>query len=245
MSINLYLDNKLKELDGFKSAPYSKAPGNEMSYNGMHVFNDNGRLYIMCGENSLIPDELKDLVEEVTWHDSIPQMGYREAGVYRHETAECELVPSDSGGAKREKLVYGLKLKAKNLEDIKILLHKVKTGTIRPEESYEGKQTGMSREQLEQELKRVTSERDNLSSMILEAGRQAGELTHERNRLAADLQSYKDALTEENRLADQMRAQILAVKALCNELCLSLQPFCTKTRIIEKFRAIFKNPKTY
>lgn len=152
MSVNVYLNNEVRKLAGFSSRRYKDNPGDDMTFNGVHVFGDKARLYLMWSEDSPIPDELKDLVEEVSCYESIPQMAHRESGIYRHETAECELTPEDYGNAKREKPVYKLKVVAKNMEDIRVILHKVKTGAIRPEESYEGHQQGKSRKQLETEL---------------------------------------------------------------------------------------------
>lgn len=152
MSINLYLNNKVRELARFKSTPYPDGSGDKMTINGINLFGDKGRLYLMCSEDFVIPDELKDLVDDVSCYETIPQMAPRESGVYRYESAECELTPEDYGNAKREKPVYKLKIKAKKLEDIQALVHKVKTGTIRPDESYEGPQGGMSRAELEREL---------------------------------------------------------------------------------------------
>jgi hypothetical protein len=152
MSTNLYLNNEVKKSNGFKSTPYPDHSGDNMTINGMNVFGAKGRLYLMWNEDDPIPEELKDLVEEISCRKTIPQMGRREAGIYRHGTAECELTPDDYGNGKREKPVYTLKITAKNMEDIKEVLHKVKIGTIRPDESYEGPQGGRSRRQLESEL---------------------------------------------------------------------------------------------
>lgn len=152
MSANLYLNNKVRDLNGFKSQPYPDNSGDKMTLNGMHVFHEKGRLYLMWGEDAVIPEELKDLVEDISCYETIPRMGHRESGVYRLESAECELTPVDYGNAKREKPMYMLKVTAKSLEDIKAILHLVKTGAIRPDESYEEPQGGKTRRQLEDEL---------------------------------------------------------------------------------------------
>lgn len=153
MSTNLYLNNKVKTLNGFKSTPNKDHSGNDMTINGMYLFGSGkGRLYLMWNEDDTIPEELKDLVEEVSCRETIPQMSRREAGVYRHESAECELTPEDHGNGKYGKPVYMLKVVAKNIQDAKEILHKIKTGAIRPDESYEGPQGGKNRRQLENEL---------------------------------------------------------------------------------------------
>lgn len=152
MSVNLYLNNKVRELEGFKSERYKDNSGDKITLNGAHVSNDKGRLYLAWSEDAPVPSELTDLVEEISCYETIPQMGRRESGIYRHESAECELTPEDYGNAKRDKPMYRLKITATKIEDIKVIIHKVKTGTIRPEESYEGHQQGKSRSELERAL---------------------------------------------------------------------------------------------
>jgi hypothetical protein len=186
MSVNVYFNNKIREFGGFKSKPYKDNSGDEMTLNGMHVFGDKGRLYLMWSEDAVIPDELKDLVEEISCYESIPQMAHRESGIYRHETAECELTPEDYGNAKREKPVYKLKITAKNLGDIQAIMHKVKTGAIRPEESYEGHQQGKHRQQLEAEL----TESQHYQHIYCEANKRLNaEMTELRAELKQEMQS--------------------------------------------------------
>jgi len=102
----------------------------------------------MFSWNTTLPDELKDVMDEISCYETIPQMGRRESGIYRHNSAQCELTPADDGNAKREKPVYRLKITAKNLEDVQAIIRQIKIGSIRPDESYEGQQSGMSRAEL-------------------------------------------------------------------------------------------------
>ncbi|MES2213625.1 MAG: hypothetical protein V4473_02190 [Patescibacteria group bacterium] len=171
MSVNLYLNNKVRELEGFKSERYSDNSGDKITFNGVQVFGEKGRLYLMWSEDSPVPDELKDLVEEISCYETIPQMGRRESGIYRHESAKCELTPEDYGNAKREKPMYKLKIIATKLEDIKAILHKVKTGAIRPEESYEGPQSGKSRRELENDSVHLEQTLELLRSATAEQAR--------------------------------------------------------------------------
>lgn len=150
MTVDVYLKEEVRELPGFKIGH-----DNVVTLNGMRVFGfgeENNRLHIMWNKKALIPDELADFVKEVSCYDTIPRMGYRESGIYRHESAQCELIPIDNGSFNREKLAYGLGVTAKNMEDLKAILHLVKTGRIRPKESYDCPQDGKTREQLESEL---------------------------------------------------------------------------------------------
>ncbi|MDO8559209.1 MAG: hypothetical protein Q7R84_02650 [bacterium] len=162
MSVNLYLNDNVRKSELFKSEPYRNGTGDQMTFDGMSIFGEKGRLHIIWGNDDPIPEILKNLVEEVSCHEVIPQMGHRESGIYRHETAECELTPEDYGNAKREKPMYRLKITAKNLEDIQAIMHKIKTGTISPDESYEGNQHGKTRQQLENELLSTRQELERL-----------------------------------------------------------------------------------
>jgi len=170
MSVNVYLDKGVRELAGFKSQPLGGNAGDKLTFNGEYVFSDKSRLYLMWSEFAVIPDELKDLVEEISCYEVIPQMGARESGIYRHESAECELMPEDYGNAKREKPMYRLKIRAKKMEDIRALLHMVKTGTIRPVESYEEPQGGKTRRQLESELTQTQQQLSEARETIKEIG---------------------------------------------------------------------------
>lgn len=151
MSVNLYLNNKICELKGFKTQPNRDNSGQRITFNDIDVFeHQKGRPYIMWNEDAVIPDELKGLVEEISWHEVIPRMSDRESGIYRYGTAECELMPADHGNSHGSKPLYKLEIKGKRLEDMRELVHMVKIGTIHPEESYEGSQRGLSRKELEE-----------------------------------------------------------------------------------------------
>ena len=152
MSIYVYLSSEARMHKNFTSQPYPDKSGDRMAICGIQVFDKDGRLYMMMGDYPTIPDEIKDLVQEISCHETIPQMGSRESGIYRYGSAECELIPGDNGNAKTSKPVYFLKVTAKSVDDIRTILHKVKTGTIRPAESYDGLQGGKSYVQLESEL---------------------------------------------------------------------------------------------
>jgi len=106
MSTNVYLKNEVRDLPGFKTERYSDNSGDKVQLDGMSLSSDKGRIYLIIGDiDSSIPEKLKDLIDEITHYEWIPRMGHREAGVYRLESAECDLVPKDPGG-KRENPQY-------------------------------------------------------------------------------------------------------------------------------------------
>jgi hypothetical protein len=255
MSVNLYLNNKVRELGGFKTKPYKDNSGDEMSFNGVHVFGEKGRLYLMWSEDAPVPDELKDLVEEISCYETIPQMGCRESGIYRHESAKCELTPEDYGNAKREKPMYKLKITATKIEDIQVIMHKVKTGTIRPEESYEGCQQGKSRLELEVEIAQLKAacdrfayERDMGNVIIndLKAG-----VEHLVQANAEFRKSSNQALEAATRRFEQLERdqktdheRIVAGYHLSNVLENERWPFCSKKSVAERIvLALNEGPK--
>ena len=148
------------------------------------------------------------------------------------KTAECELTPEDYGNAKREKPVYKLKIVAKNMEDIRVILHKIKTGVIRPEESYEGQQQGKSCKQLETELTSTQQQlgealEDNEGLTIaLESERRATKYTEilrqsvvsEMECLNADLEQVRRELATAQETAELLGQYLSATQKQLGEL---------------------------
>lgn len=235
MSINVYFKDEVKNYLGFKISPATQERAERTSVNDISLFDKDGRLYAMWGDDSPMPDDLCDFVEEITQYEWIPRMGYREAGIYRYESADCELIPKDPGG-KRENPMYWLKMRGTKLEDIQALLYRIKVGTIRPDESYEGHQQGKSRNELEQELR-------NLREHVTE-------LENEKTILESENSQARFALQKAQELVDQKTAEI---DSLHEQLKLSQDTFseseqrfhdaCEKnTRLRQLARLIKKKP---
>lgn len=194
MSVNVYFSEAIRQLPNFKSTPYGDGSGVSMKVGGVSLFGDRGRLYAMWNEDTPIPEELKGVVEEVSFHEAIPQMAHRESGIYRHESAKCELTPGDHGNSKREKPVYLLKATAKNFQDIQQLVHLIKTGKVRPDESYEGHQQGKHRQYLEAEL----AESQHYQAIYSQAN----------NRLNAEMTELRAELQQEMQTNTSLREQL-------------------------------------
>ncbi len=110
----------------------------------------NGRWMCYLGLNTKeVPPELAELVEEISFMTDIPASPHRERGVYRHESARAQVTASSG------KIGSKVHITGKNLADVRELHHKILAGSVRPEESYEGEQNGMSRRKLEVELARL------------------------------------------------------------------------------------------
>lgn len=160
MSVNLYFDNKVRELPGFKSQPYSDGSGYKCTLNGTSLYSERGQLYMAVDDDCQVPEELKGLIEYVTLRGTFPRFSDRESGVYGLGSAEAELEFDRSG------VSFKIRMRAKNLDDIRVLLRKIKAGTIRPEESFEKPQVGKTRQQLEVDLATAEAEAQRLRDQV-------------------------------------------------------------------------------
>lgn len=91
-----------------------------------------------------IPEEVKPFVSFFTCCVFIPPTPHRELGKYSHGSAWGYV---DTGHDDFSKIK--IFIKSENPEDLLELLRKIRTGTIRPDESCEGSQIGISQETLE------------------------------------------------------------------------------------------------
>ncbi|TSC59749.1 MAG: hypothetical protein LiPW15_769 [Parcubacteria group bacterium LiPW_15] len=154
MSVRAYFNEaKIKKLPSFTSKRYPDNSGDDMRVMNQQLLREGDRLYMMLGDHETIPGGLEDACEEVTLHEFFPMLAKRETGIYRHKSAEAELDEQHMGGKNR--IDYAFSASAKNIGDAKELLRLVRAGGIRPSESYETPQGGMSRKDLEAEVERL------------------------------------------------------------------------------------------
>lgn len=222
-SINVYLKGEeVRALEGFTITPASggkplqkwdeyKLPGIKLSY-------DKGRWYVVLHEpTEQVPAAIFNIVEEISFYDLMPADFKREAGIYRHESAEAEVTSEMIGGGRG---MIRIRIKAKKMEDLLQLFRKIKIGSIRPEESYEGQQNGMSRAELERKLQQTENE---LEAVRAEWTRSAEAFVQMRNELAKKVGQLAQL---DNFVAKLSRGW----------------PFCTKKSIRDRIFAIL-NPK--
>lgn len=208
MSLNMYFKKEIRQAEGFKSEPYPDGSGDKMSIMGMNLFNAGDLLYSIQGENGTVPTELEKYVVNISMYARISaKLATRETGIYRHEGAEAE-VELDLGNKNPE---YQIKINGKEMKRIHELLRMIKSGSIRPEESYEAPQSGKSRQQLEQMVKQLEATIKNL-------------------RMASEIQEKLF-----NQLHEQLSWKILR---LANSLENEPWPFCTKRGVGHQFKAI-------
>src|SRR5680860_512578 len=157
MSVHVYVDNRISLQEGLKCVPLDGDLSSlKRTFEGTNLFKDGDRLYFRLSDSLIIPIPalLKEFVEEISCHESILRMAPRESGIYRHKTAECELTPILYDG----KHYYHLEIIAKTLEDIKEIIHLIKIGGIRPDESFENGQGGQTYQQLEKDYRQTLEE---------------------------------------------------------------------------------------
>lgn len=148
MSINVYLKgDEVTKLKDFKTKQMQNRDRQWEEYGlpGVSIWREKGRWYITLNEpTEPIPAAVAGIVEEISFRVWIPGSPSREAGIYRHESAEAEVGTDKSSGD----LKYEIRIRAKNMADLLELYRKIRIGSIRPAQSYEGEQGGSSRAEL-------------------------------------------------------------------------------------------------
>ena len=164
MSVNVYLvGEKVREMSEFKIVGGKKKDGGswkQFTLSGINLSYDKGRFYICLDQpTEKISSLLADIVDEVSFWEWFPSDPAREVGIYNHKSAEAE-VESPRENSVRVRII------AKKMEDLLELYRKIRIGSIRPTKSYEGEQDGMSKVQLEKELKRLQGEKTELEEKL-------------------------------------------------------------------------------
>ncbi len=140
MSMHVYVTS----LEAFKALP---------GFRDCKLYSDNGRWYAILSDwAEAVPTLIVSIVDEISWIGHIPANPPREIGRYVHESAKATLDGvvecASKGGPGKIKLV----IVAKKMEDLLELRHRIRVGSIRPVESFEGPQGGKSRTELEAEI---------------------------------------------------------------------------------------------
>lgn len=158
MSINVYFNSDVSKEEGFKAIPRTGQRGekwDDYKILGSNLYLEKGLYHMMFhSPTELIPELLLKYVEEVTFYDSIPARPARETGIYRFRSAEAEV---ERYTASKEP-TYSVKIRAKEMTDIHQLFRMIQTGSIRPDESFECDQVGLSGSEITAELFRALDE---------------------------------------------------------------------------------------
>jgi hypothetical protein len=170
MSTYVHLTDAVRKLPGFEESNYPNNGGKRYKLNGSDLWSgEGGSLHMSFGDDvPEVPAVVKDIVEMVTLSDYLYMLSSRELGIYLHGTAQAELRIENTGGKPpaNARYIYYLSAKAKNLADLRTIVHKIKTGAIRPTESYECGQTGLSNKQLEDQCASLVHQRDDSQAKL-------------------------------------------------------------------------------
>ena len=207
MSINVYLKGEeVKKIQGFheKTKGHRGQEWTEYYLPGVKLHQDKGRWYTtLLYDTDKIPSVILDIVEEISLLETIPRFPARESGFYHLESAKGEVRNHD-----QHKSVY---LISQNMEDLRELFRRIQIGSIRPEESYEGEQSGLSRSELEAELAREKKYSAELAEGI---NNQCAEILESQKKIVAGSLALKREITIFKNRIEKER-----------------WPFCTKKRI--------------
>lgn len=183
MSINVYLKDEVRQVEGFEERERidKSQKWNEHRISGMYLFHDKGRWYIILHNlTDQIPESVKELVEEISCFEAFSNQPKRALGIYKLEDVEAELDDWDRGK-------YQLKMRGKSMENMLQLYRLIRAGKTLPAESYDGKQSGASRAELEAELEQMRKMRQTAMRMWEETN---ADLV----RLNTDLLAYRQEL---------------------------------------------------
>jgi hypothetical protein len=158
MSVRVYLiGDKAKDLPGFDTIPRPDYGPNSKEYvadGDIKLYRENGRWYIAVGSIAdPIPPQVLDIVDEISFRDWVPKLSERQFGVYHLVTAEAE-VDLDNGDKKPR---LEISIRAKNMEDVRDLYHRIRVGSIspKPEDSYTNPQVATPSAAESSELQRL------------------------------------------------------------------------------------------
>lgn len=200
--MNVYFKETIRDAEGFSSKPYKDGSGDDTRIDGMNLFLDHARLRASFNEDDVVPEKLSEYIDGVSIHDFVSECGRREFGIYKSGTAEATVKYYE--GSKRS-TGYQVWINAKNLEDARTLLRKIKAGSIRPNESFEGEQQGLSRKELEAELERISAEKDALKLRLSQfTANGDSEKTVKFRQLASELRGEIWPLCLKNGVADRI-----------------------------------------
>lgn len=152
MSVNLYLCGTVLECAGYDR--------NAKTFYGRTVLTEL-RPHIIWSENDDVPNAWQPYIDGISWYLDFPKTAGRETGVYRNEDCECTVEVNLSYG-RNQSPVYRMKCTGTNLPSMRQLVHQIKTGVIRPDESFEAPQGGASRAEMEHEIQKLKSDLESV-----------------------------------------------------------------------------------
>lgn len=170
MSLRVYVDEKgIKNIMGTRGFYRTGLGGCEQWHipGIITLAYEKGCCFLTLNEVSdPIPPAIAEFVEKITIRE-YHQASKRESGIYRYKTAEAEVM-MDSSGVSASIFIRGM-----SKEDALDLLKKIKTGTIRPDESYETPQDRISSKEICAKLTELEHINSDLRDQIAKTSKYA------------------------------------------------------------------------
>lgn len=218
MSINVYLRGEwVTGLMGFETTKCrdskSSNTWDDNRLPGIRLSHEHGRWYITLERTDRIPSILLNIVEEVTsqeWVSFVPHK--RERGVYRLGSAEAEV-----GAQSLDDGRMWVCIVSKTMEDLRELDRQIRVGSILPvpELSYEGKQGGLSRAELEAKVAELEAARVSLHKLCAELRETSNsrwtrlaEFEEERDRLVAEHAELEIPRAKSEEMASELKWEL-------------------------------------
>jgi hypothetical protein len=174
-------------------------------YKGIRISQDrsSGIWYV---ESQNVTDEISplifDLVDFVTLEEVFTADAKRELGIYEQDTAKAELRSSPSSNH------YILHIRSTKWKDLCDLHVAIRSGKIRPKESYEKPQDGLSYEELEQRKSELEGQLSKLNRLFDDRGKELLRLLGDFSRMYYALAKKKWPWCSNKNIMDQVKKNL-------------------------------------
>jgi hypothetical protein len=186
MSVNVYLEDKILDEQGFKTRERTGGKPSETIrepyFGEIRLDQDNaGNLFFRTQELvDGIPDTLKPFVREITFHENFSREARRRRGIYHAEWTEAELDIVYQGSLSES---YRVRMRGMDPKVMLELYRQIRAGTIAPNEDWDADQTPSEMEQELEVTKQVLSQvSQNYTNLCSAHNQLIGENTELRDR---------------------------------------------------------------
>lgn len=204
MSIRVYLKKTISQAVGYRTGDIGEG---KYFVGSFRLWNDVGTLYFdLPSHNDNVAEFFAEYVEKLTLREIMFGGVKRETGIYQHKSAKAELSFDMLGGER----ITRIAIEAKKLEDLREILVRIQAGEIRPVQSYEGPQDGMSAEEKAAELNRLNNELARVEKALKDSCR--------------EIVKQKEATAEAEEMAEATKIRLAAIfRKLIDWRCLKLR----------------------
>jgi hypothetical protein len=197
VSTQLYINDSITTAERFTGVVgEKKSKILELSIDGISISGNEGSYYCAHNDDRDIPKVLLPHIKEISFRDSFRTGAPREVGIYKYGSATAEVnFTTETRGTN---LVYTVSINGKTLGDIRTLFSLIKTGAIPASESFERKQQGKTRAELEAELSQAKLSLDDVTRTLKHINEIADSLQQDLQRVAKQSNDYFNAYCHEH-----------------------------------------------